>query len=144
MAIASRNPATGETLREFTPLTTSEIEAKLARAETAFQHLRRRSFAERAKLMNATADLLDAEQDSLARTITSEMGKLLPASRDEVAKCAHGCRFYAENAAQFLSEQDVRSDAKRSYIRYEPLGAILAVMPWNFHSGGFFDSLRRR
>jgi len=132
MAIASRNPATGETLREFTPLTASEIEAKLARAETAFQHLRRRSFAERTKLMNATADLLDAEQDSLARTITSEMGKLLPASRDEVAKCAGGCRFYAENAAQFLSEQDVRSDAKRSYIRYEPLGAILAVMPWNF------------
>ena len=130
--IASRNPATGETLREFTPLNASEIDAKLARAETAFQHLRRRSFAERTKLMNATADLLDAEQDSLAGTITSEMGKLLPASRDEVAKCASGCRFYAENAAQFLSERDVRSDAKRSYIRYEPLGAILAVMPWNF------------
>ncbi len=129
MAIASRNPATGETLREFTPLTSAEIEVKLANANAAFQQPGRRTFEERGKLMKAAADLLDANRDSLARTITSEMGKLLPASRDEVSKCASVCRFYAENAAQFLAPHEVRSDGQRSYIRYDPLGAILAVMP---------------
>jgi succinate-semialdehyde dehydrogenase/glutarate-semialdehyde dehydrogenase len=132
MAIAFYNPATGETLREFTALTSAEIEAKLALAESAFQQLRRTTFAERAKFMHAAGALLEAERDALARIITSEMGKLLAAARDEVLKCANACHFYADSAETFLAELDLRSDATRSYIRYEPLGAILAVMPWNF------------
>lgn len=132
MAIASHNPATGETLREFRALTPAEIEAKLALAESAFQEHRRTGFAERAKLMHAAGALLEAEQDALARTITSEMGKLLSAAVDEVLKCANACHFYADNAETFLAEHDLRSDATRSYIRYEPLGTVLAIMPWNF------------
>jgi succinate-semialdehyde dehydrogenase/glutarate-semialdehyde dehydrogenase len=130
--IASVNPASGEVLREFRALALPELEAKLATAERAFQQHRRRSFAERATRMNALADLLEAERDSLARTITLEVGKLLPAAVEEVAKCARACRFYAENAAAILQEQPLASDATRSYLRYEPLGAILAIMPWNF------------
>ncbi|MFN2477527.1 MAG: NAD-dependent succinate-semialdehyde dehydrogenase [Chthoniobacterales bacterium] len=132
MAIASHNPATGETLREFDALTSAEIQAKLALAESAFQQHRRTSFAERARLMHAAGALLEAEQDALARTITSEMGKLLSAAVDEVLKCANACHFYAENAEQFLADQEIWNGTTRSYIRYEPLGAILAVMPWNF------------
>ena len=130
--IASVNPASGEVLREFRALALPELEAKLATAERAFQQHRRSSFAERATRMNALADLLEAERDSLARTITLEVGKLLPAAVEEVAKCARACRFYAENAAAILPEQPLASDATRSYLRYEPLGAILAIMPWNF------------
>lgn len=132
MAIASWNPATGETLGEFTPLNAGEIEAKLMLGEGAFEKHRRRTFAERARLMRAAAEVLESEQETFARTITSEMGKLLAASAHEVLKCARVCRFYADNAEQFLAEHDVAAAATRSYIRYEPLGAILAVMPWNF------------
>ncbi|MDQ6625551.1 MAG: NAD-dependent succinate-semialdehyde dehydrogenase, partial [Verrucomicrobiota bacterium] len=132
MPIASHNPATGETLREFQALTAAEIETKLALAESAFQRHRRTTFADRAKLMHAAGALLEVERDALARTITSEMGKLLSAAVDEVLKCANACHFYADHAGTFLAEQNLRTDATRSYIRYEPLGAILAVMPWNF------------
>ncbi len=132
MPIASHNPATGETLREFQALTAAEIETKLALAESAFQRHRRTTFADRAKLMHAAGALLEVERDALARIITSEMGKLLSAAVDEVLKCANACHFYADHAATFLAEQNLRTDATRSYIRYEPLGAILAVMPWNF------------
>ncbi len=132
MAIASVNPATGETLREFAPMKADEIESKIATADRAFQHHRRSSFAERARCMNSAADLLDREQDSFARTITLEMGKLSSASIEEVQKCARGCRYYAENAERLLSDQPIASGVTRSFIRYQPLGAILAIMPWNF------------
>ncbi|CAN5436988.1 NAD-dependent succinate-semialdehyde dehydrogenase [soil metagenome] len=132
MPIASRNPANGETLRAFSALTAVEIEAKLAAAENAFQQHRRSTWAERARLMTSAAALLESEQDALARTITSDVGKLLGASVDEVLKCARVCRFYAEHAQEFLAEQEISTDATRSYLRYEPLGVILAVMPWNF------------
>ncbi|CAN5638256.1 NAD-dependent succinate-semialdehyde dehydrogenase [soil metagenome] len=132
MAIASVNPATGEQLREFAPLIAAEVETKLSLAEAAFQQHRRTSFAERAGLIKRVADLLERDREQLAHTITSEMGKLLPAAREEVAKCATGCRFYAENAAQFLAEQEVQSGLGRGLVRYEPLGAVLAIMPWNF------------
>ena len=82
--------------------------------------------------MHAAADLLEAEKDSLARTITLEMGKLLSASVEEIVKCARGCRYYAENAERFLADQTIVADAARSYMRYQPMGIILAVMPWNF------------
>ncbi|MEP6956136.1 MAG: NAD-dependent succinate-semialdehyde dehydrogenase [Chthoniobacterales bacterium] len=132
MAIFSLNPATGELLREFTPLTPAEIETKLARAEAAFERQRRTSFPERAQRMHALADLLEAEADTHACIVTLEMGKLLPAAIAEVQKCAGACRFYADNAARLLEEQIVPAHASRSAIRFQPLGAVLAIMPWNF------------
>ena len=132
MAIASINPATGEGLKEFASFDDSEIEKRLKLAERAFAHYRRRPFAERAQLMMATAGILDREKKKLAHTITLEMGKLLHAAMEEVDKCARGCRFFAENAERFLEDEAAQTDAARSYVRYQPLGAVLAIMPWNF------------
>ena len=130
--IASIDPATGETLRTFEPFTSDEIERRLAAAERAFQQHRRTTFGERAECMLRAADILEQEKETVARTITSEMGKLIGASVGEVAKCASACRFYAENGERFLRDDTIQSDATRSFIRYQPLGAILAIMPWNF------------
>jgi succinate-semialdehyde dehydrogenase/glutarate-semialdehyde dehydrogenase len=132
MAIASINPATGEELKEFASFDDSEIEKRLKLAERAFAHHRRRPFAERAQLMMATAGILDQEKKKLAHTITLEMGKLLHAAMEEVEKCARGCRFFAENAERFLEDEPAQTNAARSYVRYEPLGPVLAIMPWNF------------
>jgi succinate-semialdehyde dehydrogenase/glutarate-semialdehyde dehydrogenase len=132
MAIASINPATGETLKEFSALDSAQIEEKLAKAANAFERYRRTSFAQRAARLTAAADLLEQAQQQLARVITLEMGKLLRGATDEVLKCAKGCRFYAEKAEGFLSDQVIPTDARRSYIRYEPIGPVLAIMPWNF------------
>ncbi|MEY2563710.1 MAG: succinate-semialdehyde dehydrogenase / glutarate-semialdehyde dehydrogenase [Verrucomicrobiota bacterium] len=132
MAIASINPATGETLKEFSPLGSAQIEDRLALAADAFEQYRRTSFAQRAAWLMAAAELLEQAQQQLARIITLEMGKLLRGASDEVLKCAKGCRFYAEKAESFLSDQAIQTDARRSYVRYEPIGAVLAIMPWNF------------
>jgi succinate-semialdehyde dehydrogenase / glutarate-semialdehyde dehydrogenase len=132
MPIASVNPATGEKLKEFPAFSDSEIEKRLKLAERAFAHYRRRPFAKRAQLMMATAGILDQEKDKLARTITLEMGKLFRAAQDEIVKCARGCRFYAENSERFLEDEPAQTDAARSYVRYQPLGPVLAIMPWNF------------
>ena len=132
MPIASVNPATGEKLKEFPAFSDSEIEKRLKLAERAFSHHRRRPFAKRTQLLLATAAILDQEKESLARTITLEMGKLLQAAQDEIVKCARGCRFYAENSERFLEDEPAQTGAARSYVRYEPLGPVLAIMPWNF------------
>ncbi|MGI9088270.1 MAG: NAD-dependent succinate-semialdehyde dehydrogenase [Chthoniobacterales bacterium] len=132
MAIASTNPATGITQREFDALSPQEIETRLRRAENAFAQHRQTSFAQRAQCLRQAADLLEAEKDSLGRTITLEMGKLLSASISEIEKCASGCRFYAEHAERFLADQPIASDSTRSFVRYQPLGPVLAIMPWNF------------
>jgi succinate-semialdehyde dehydrogenase / glutarate-semialdehyde dehydrogenase len=132
MAIASINPATGETLREFDSLTNEEIEQKLAAAQTAFPRYRATSGKARAAILIAAAALLEREVDSLARIITLEMGKPIGAARAEVQKCAGGCRFYAENAARFLEEEVIQTAAAHSSVRWQPLGAVLAIMPWNF------------
>jgi len=132
MAIASMNPATGEKMREFAPLDEAEIEGKLQRAADAYQKHRRTSFKERAERMLGAAEILETEKEDFARLMTAEMGKLLQAARDEVAKCALVCRYYAEHAAEFLADEEVETSATRSFVRYEPLGAVLAVMPWNF------------
>ncbi len=132
MAIASINPATGELSKHFDAHTDAEIESALDRAVSAFEKHRRSSFAERAAKLQYAAEILEEDRERLARIITSEMGKLLRASVDEIEKCARGCRFYAEHGEKFLSEQMVSSDAGRSYVRHEPLGAVLAIMPWNF------------
>jgi succinate-semialdehyde dehydrogenase/glutarate-semialdehyde dehydrogenase len=132
MAIASINPATGETLREFAALREEEIEGKLVAAESAFRSHRARPFPERAAILLAVADLLEREVDALARTITLEMGKPIGAARDEVRKCAVGCRYYAENGDRFIEEEGIQTGAAGSSVRWQPLGVVLAIMPWNF------------
>src|SRR5256886_6021234 len=132
MAIASINPATGELTKRFDPHSEGEIESALERAVSAFEKHRRSSFAERAAKLRDAAEMLEKDREHFARIITSDMGKLLRGSIDEIEKCARGCRFYAEHGEKFLSEQIVSSDARRSYVRYDPLGAVLAIMPWNF------------
>jgi len=132
MAIASVNPATGEKLKEFPAFSDSEIEKRLKLAERAFAQHRRRPFAKRTQLLMATAAILDQEKEKLAGTITLEMGKLFRAAQDEIVKCVRGCRFFAENSERFLEDEPAQTGAARSYVRYEPLGPVLAIMPWNF------------
>ncbi len=132
MAIASINPATGETIRTFEALDDAAIEASLARASSAFRVNRERSFAERATRMRRTAALLEERKNDLGRLMTTEMGKPLKAAVAEAVKCATTCRFYADHAEGFLADEKVETDAKESFIRYESLGPVLAVMPWNF------------
>src|SRR5882672_8454371 len=132
MAIASTNPASGELLKSFEPLTPIQIEHKLQLATDAFQSHRRTSFVDRARMMLRAADILEKEKDDCARLMTLEMGKTLRSAVAEASKCATGCRFYAENAERFLADEIVETGAKRSFIRYQPLGPILAIMPWNF------------
>jgi succinate-semialdehyde dehydrogenase / glutarate-semialdehyde dehydrogenase len=132
MAIATINPATGETLRTFAPLTPAEIEQKLQQAVAGFKALKQISFSERALKMQRAAQLLEAEKEALGRLATLEMGKTLKSAIEEVAKCALACRYYAGQAESFMAPQTVATNAQLSYIRYEPLGPVLAVMPWNF------------
>ncbi|MFJ3220061.1 NADP-dependent succinic semialdehyde dehydrogenase [Kitasatospora sp. NPDC086801] len=138
MPIASVNPATGEILETFEPLDAAGVEQRLARAEAAFHGYRTTPFAARADLLRRAADLLDQDLEAIARTMTEEMGKPLTASRAEAAKCAKAMRWYADHAEGLLADEhpapaDVAdSGAARAYVRYRPLGAVLAVMPWNF------------
>src|SRR3954452_2060138 len=132
MAIASINPATGELLRSFEPLSDASIETALQRAMAAFRTNRKRSFAERARRMLRAAELLESRASDYGRTITLEMGKPIAAAVAEVKKCALVCRYYAEHAEAHLAEERIATSAHESYIRYEPMGPVLAVMPWNF------------
>ncbi|CAD5944720.1 NAD-dependent succinate-semialdehyde dehydrogenase [Planktothrix agardhii] len=132
MGIATINPATGETVKTFTALTDAEIENALALADRAFRDYRRVSFDTRSQWMQNAANLLEENAETYAKIMTLEMGKPITAAIAEVKKSASVCRFYAENAAQFLVDVPAESDASNSFIAYEPLGAILAVMPWNF------------
>src|ERR1017187_5140063 len=132
MAIATINPATGQLLKSFEPLSQSEIEAKLQLAATTFPAFRNLTFAARAAMMNKAADILEADKESLGRLMTTEMGKTFRSAVDEAVKCAWACRYYAENAERFLADEDVATNAKRSYVKYQPVGVVLAIMPWNF------------
>jgi succinate-semialdehyde dehydrogenase / glutarate-semialdehyde dehydrogenase len=132
MAIATINPATGELVKSFDPLTAAQIEQKLQLAASAFRTHRRTSFAERASRMMRAAEILEKEKDKCAHLMTLEMGKPLRAAVAEAMKCATGCRYYAENAEKFLADETVETGAQRSFIRYLPIGPILAIMPWNF------------
>jgi len=130
--IASINPASGETVKEFTAIDSRQIEEKLAKADRAFRSYRKTSFEQRTNWLSATADVLEKDKADLARTMTLEMGKLLRAAEDEIVKCARGCRFYAENAERFLTERRIETESAHNFIRYEPMGPVLAIMPWNF------------
>jgi succinate-semialdehyde dehydrogenase/glutarate-semialdehyde dehydrogenase len=132
MGIATINPATGETIKTFVPLSAAEIEAKLTFAHRAFFSYRKTSFDQRSQWLNAAADILERDQVKLGETMTLEMGKTIKSAIAEVQKCALVCRYYAENGADFLKDILVNTDASSSFVRYEPLGIILAVMPWNF------------
>jgi succinate-semialdehyde dehydrogenase / glutarate-semialdehyde dehydrogenase len=132
MGIATINPATGETLKTFDPLTDSAIEAKLELAQQAFNKYRHLPFEQRAIWMHKAADILERDREIYAEMMTTEMGKTLKSAIAEVEKCALVCRYYAKNAAQFMSDVLAATDASSSFVRYQPLGVILAVMPWNF------------
>jgi len=132
MAIATINPATGELLKTFDPLNDAEIVAKLDTAQQAFEQYRKTSFESRSLRMQSCADILEQEKAEFASLMTLEMGKTYKAALGEVQKCAAVCRYYAEHAAGFLADVPVKTDASDSFVRYQPLGVILAVMPWNF------------
>ncbi|HEY1467828.1 MAG TPA: NAD-dependent succinate-semialdehyde dehydrogenase [Candidatus Acidoferrum sp.] len=132
MAIATVNPSTGQLLKSFESLNAAEIETKLQLASDTFRSYRKTSFADRARWMLNAAALLEQEKEAYATVMTTEMGKTFRSAVDEVAKCAWVCRYYAENAERFLADEVLETGANRSYIRYQPLGPVLAVMPWNF------------
>jgi succinate-semialdehyde dehydrogenase/glutarate-semialdehyde dehydrogenase len=132
VAIATINPSTDEAVRTFDELTEAQLEEKLHLAMEAFRRFRRTSIAERAEAMLRAATILETEADALGRVMTLEMGKLAKAGRDEALKCAWGCRFYAERTPDLLADLPVATNAPESFVRYQPIGAILAVMPWNF------------
>ncbi|HZS43868.1 MAG TPA: NAD-dependent succinate-semialdehyde dehydrogenase [Blastocatellia bacterium] len=132
MAIASINPATGETLRSFEELSESQIEEKIQLSSDAFRAHKRTSFAERAKMMIRAAEILESQKEEFGRVMTVEMGKPLKAAIEEAAKSAWACRYYAESAEAILADEKVATNATRSFIKYQPIGPVLAVMPWNF------------
>jgi succinate-semialdehyde dehydrogenase / glutarate-semialdehyde dehydrogenase len=130
--IATINPMTGETVREYPALSASELETRLRTAWRAFERYRATSFEARAGHLARAAELLEADRDRLARLMAIEMGKPVRQGAAEVEKCAWACRYYAEGAARMLAPESIATDAARSYVRYDPLGPVLAVMPWNF------------
>jgi succinate-semialdehyde dehydrogenase/glutarate-semialdehyde dehydrogenase len=132
MPFATVNPTTGETARTYAPLTEAELEVKLERAASTFALQRKSSFAERSARMIAAAEILEGEQDRLAWLMTLEMGKPLRQARAEAVKCATVCRYYAERAEQFLADEALSGADENCFLRYEPLGPVLAIMPWNF------------
>ncbi|MCX5137553.1 MULTISPECIES: NADP-dependent succinic semialdehyde dehydrogenase [unclassified Streptomyces] len=138
MAIATVNPANGETLKTYDALGAEEIERRLAAAEATFRSYRTTSFAERARLMHRAAELLEQDQDEIGRVMTVEMGKPVKQARAEAAKCAKAMHWYADRAEGLLADEhpdaaDAKdSGASRVLVRYRPLGPVLAVMPWNF------------
>jgi succinate-semialdehyde dehydrogenase / glutarate-semialdehyde dehydrogenase len=132
MPMTSRNPATGEILRTFDELNAAQLEEKLQLAVHAFRHHRRTSIDERARMMRRAADILDNEKQELGRLMTLEMGKPITAAIAETEKCAWVCRYYADNAADFLADEPVDTGDRTSFVRYQPIGPVLAVMPWNF------------
>jgi succinate-semialdehyde dehydrogenase/glutarate-semialdehyde dehydrogenase len=108
------------------------VDQKIDHAAKSFQSYRRTSLSDRAGWMNKAADILEAEKEPIGRMMTSEMGKTFRSAVDEAVKCASGCRYYAENAARFMADEVVATAATKSYIRYQPVGIVLAIMPWNF------------
>src|SRR6478672_11564829 len=135
MTIATINPSTGQTVKTFSPATDAEIDAAITRAHERFLDYRHSTFAQRAEWANATADLLEKEADEVGAMMTLEMGKTLKSAKAEALKCAKGFRYYAENAEKLLADEPAEASkvgAKKAYLRYQPLGVVLAVMPWNF------------
>ncbi len=108
------------------------MKAKLKLAAATFPEFRKLTFADRAVMMNKAAGILESDKEDLGRLMTLEMGKTFRSAVDEAVKCAWACRYYADNAESFLADEEVATNAKRSYVKYQPMGVILAIMPWNF------------
>jgi succinate-semialdehyde dehydrogenase / glutarate-semialdehyde dehydrogenase len=132
MAIATINPATGQTIKTFEALTDAQVDQKIQKATETFRSFRKLSFADRARMMNRAAEILESEKETLAKLMTTEMGKTYRSAIDEAVKCAWVCRYYAENAERFLADEVVETPASRSFIRYQPMGVVLVIMPWNY------------
>ena len=132
MPIATINPATGEVVKTFDAFTDAQVDEKIAKASKAFHSFRNTSLSDRSRWMTKAAEILEAEKESIGRLMTLEMGKTLGSAIAEAEKCATGCRYYAENAAKFIADEVIPTSASKSYIHYQPLGIVLAVMPWNF------------
>ncbi len=130
--IASVNPATGELLESFEPYDAVTVEDRVATASACAREWGRSSFTERSRLLVTVAELLEAELPDIARLVTTEMGKPFAQAKGEVAKCAVGFRWFAEHAEAFLTDREVPVDASLGLVTYQPLGVILAIMPWNF------------
>ena len=132
MPIATINPATGETVRTFSELAAGEVDARLTTASDAFTSWSRAPVEQRAKIVARAGELLERRKDDYGRLMTLEMGKLLSAAREESAKCAVACRYYADNGPRFLANEPVTSSGEEGHVAFEPIGVVLAVMPWNF------------
>jgi len=136
MTIAVVNPATGETIEQFTEHTTEEVETRVQKAQDAFDSLRETTYAERGVWMKKAADILESEVPELAKMLVVEMGKPIAQAEAEVLKCAKNMRFYADNAEKFLADEPLEDastvNASSAYLHYQPLGVVLAVMPWNY------------
>ena len=140
--IATVNPATGVTVATFEALTESQLEEKLANSAEAYRTYRRTNFAGRAQWLANAAVILEDERDAFGRLMTLEMGKPLEAARQEAAKCALACRYYVEHGERLLADEAVDLGGPRAFIRYQPIGPVLAVMPWNFPFWQVFRFLR--
>jgi len=132
MDVTAINPATGQTVKIYHETSAEEVTRAIEKAHETWKAWRQRPFAERAGLMRKSATVLRGRKAALARLMASEMGKPLKQGEAEVEKCAWVCEYYADNAEKFLAREEVKTDAKRSYVAFEPLGVILAIMPWNF------------
>jgi succinate-semialdehyde dehydrogenase/glutarate-semialdehyde dehydrogenase len=132
MPIASVNPATGETIKTFESLDEAQIDEKLQRGSDTFSSYRHTAFKERESMMMRAAEILETEKNDFARLMTVEMGKPIKGAVGEAEKCAWVCRYYAETGRQHLADKLIETNAKKSYVRFQPLGPVLAVMPWNF------------
>ncbi len=130
--LKSINPYTQGLIKQYPENTLEELDEKVKKSEEAFRLWKTKSFAERAELFYKLSEILLADKAEYAKLITSEMGKPLKETIAEVEKCAEGVRYYADNAATFLKPTIIKTDAKESYVVYEPLGPVLALMPWNF------------
>ena len=132
MPIASVDPTTGKLIKSFSSISPAELERKLEEAWQAFHEYRHTSVADRATLMKRAGQILDTEKESFASLMTAEMGKTLRAANEECGKCAWACRYFAESAECWLADEVVETGGERSFVHYEPLGPVLAIMPWNF------------
>ena len=132
MAIATINPATGEVVKKFDALSDAQVDEKIAKAFKTFQSYRKTSFADRARWMVKAGQILESEKESLGRLMTLEMGKTLSSAVAEASKCASTCQYYADHAASFVTDEVIETTASKSYIHYQPVGIVLAVMPWNY------------
>ena len=135
MSIKSINPATGETIAEYEETSPEEVDQLLEKAGSTFRSWRRVSHEERGSLLHRAAEILESRREELAKLMADEMGKPIAGGRGEVDKCAWVCRYYADNGADFLADEHIEADKKKSYVHFEPIGAVLAVMPWNFPCG---------